>query len=592
MSSSNAGAFTSNASPPGPIDEKIGGDTRLIQSSSTQSQSLTLPRLQWKISRKTLVYLRLLIFIILEMGYIILAAVCLAKPVPLSLHFNFAAEKVEGGFTVVFIVWQSIAILMGAYFAADAFSREWSFQLTHIAPGTDRNSLRAIDRVSTMTSGFIDRTSHLLFKKPSGTFKLAFLASISFMALSSLAPGTINVDTILIDSPTTLQIGRLVLSHATDDKFAKSITTIDRANLILRLEMIEHSPFGLNLEPNMLTVVPRVDLASFNGTIEYNSDVIEFHHDCHWEAPRFFYTSDDDVIIPAADQQWYGATVGLGLTYPGSSVGPLYLKSYPITGEVSTSAFIFSGGNTSISIPQSNPPKPFAIDLGSLPTTFDASGAGLELEFNSSYAPLSSILICDPRLKISGGRIRVTNDGTLKVINSGETPIGNIPRSEANLIFTNAFQIALWVPEILTEVNAVNNLASIMFMPNSSTVDWNTARNIRPLDLPSINKNMDTFMLSGAKAYIDGYNKKGTNPVAGYNLETVSAMGQRQTYALSTSKWLFIAIVALFAIATLLLLAIFTSTRKTERLPFDLINVFNALSEEGGTSGSLAAQNR
>ncbi|KAF7778983.1 hypothetical protein Agabi119p4_3328 [Agaricus bisporus var. burnettii] len=591
MSSSNAGAFTSNASPPGPFDEKTSCDT---QSSSAQSQSHTLwAWLRSKNGRKTLVYLRLLIFIILETGYIILAAVCLAKPIPLNLHFNFAADKVEGGFTVVFVVWQSIAILMGAYFAADAFSREWSFQLTHIAAGTPgRNSLRAIDRVSTMTSGFIDRTSHLLFKKPSGTFKLAFLASLSLVALSSLAPGTINVATILIDSPTTIQIGRLVLSHATDDKFEKSITTIDRANLILRLEMIEHSPFGFNLEPNMLTVVPRVDLASFNGTIEYNSDVVEFHHDCHWEAPQFLNSSEGYVIIPAADQQWYGATVGLGLTNPGSSVGPLYLKSYPITGEVSTSAFIFSGGNTSISMPQSNPPKPFAIDLGSLPTTFDASGAGLELEFNSSYAPLSSILICDPRLKISGGRIRVTNDGTLKVIRSGETPIGNIPRSEANLIFTNAFQIALWVPEILTEVNAVNNLASIMFMPNSSTVDWNTARNIRPLDLPSINKNMDTFMLSGAKAYIDGYNKTGTNPVAGYNLETVSAMGQRQTYALSTSKWLFIAIVALFAIATLLLLAILTSTRKTERLPFDLINVFKVLSEEGGTSGSIAVQNK
>ena len=76
--------------------------------------------------------------------------------------------------------------------------------------------------------------------------------------------------------------------------------------------MIEHSPFGFNLESNMLTAVPRVDLASFNGTIEYNSDVVEFHHDCHWEAPQFFNTSGDGVIVSAADQQWFGATVGTG----------------------------------------------------------------------------------------------------------------------------------------------------------------------------------------------------------------------------------------------------------------------------------------
>ncbi|EKM82343.1 hypothetical protein AGABI1DRAFT_97365 [Agaricus bisporus var. burnettii JB137-S8] len=111
-----------------------------------------------------------------------------------------------------------------------------------------------------------------------------------------------------------------------------------------------------------------------------------------------------------------------------------------------------------------------------------------------------------------------------------------------------------------------------MFMANSSTVDWNTARNIRPLDLPSINQNMDTFMLSAAKAYIDGYTKNGTSLVVDFDLDNVSAMGQQQTYALSTSKGLFIATVALIGIATLLVFAIFTSLQKRERLPFELNN--------------------
>jgi hypothetical protein len=61
----------------------------------------------------------------------------------------------------------------------------------------------------------------------------------------------------------------------------------------------------------MLAPVPKVDLASFNGAIEYDSDVIEFHHDCHWGAPQFFNVSGS-IVVASAGQQWSGATVGTG----------------------------------------------------------------------------------------------------------------------------------------------------------------------------------------------------------------------------------------------------------------------------------------
>jgi hypothetical protein len=221
---------------------------------------------------------------------------------------------------------------------------------------------------------------------------------------------------------------------------------------------------------------------------------------------------------------------------------------------VGSSAYIFSGGNSSVLDRRFNPPVPFAVDLGSLPTTFTAAGAGLNLVSNSLYAPLSSVLICDPRPQITGGRIRLTNDGTLTVVTSGNTPIGNIPQSAANLIFTSAFQVALVQAEALEMGNAVNNIASAMFMANASTVDWNTAHNIRPLDLPSINDNIDTFMLTAAKAFIDGYRKNGTSLVVNFALDTVPAMEEREGLALSTSLRLFVSTTVFVVIVAVLLL--------------------------------------
>jgi hypothetical protein len=265
------------------------------------------------ISRKTQLYLRLFAFIIIEAGFIILGAVCLAKPIPLNIKVkvNLTDAEVKGGFTVVFVVWQSAAIFMGAYMAADAFSREWSAQLDHPAPeGSDVPVAETVDRISTMTSGYLDRSFHLLKGKPTGTFKIAFLASLSFLVLRSLGPGAINASTTLIDVPTTIQIGRLA-SHPQGSDFKKLFNAQDRANLIIRLEKFENSLFGFKLQPNMFAPVPNVDLTSFNGSIEYDSDVIEFHHDCHWEAPQFFNVSGT-VVVASAGQQWIGATVGTG----------------------------------------------------------------------------------------------------------------------------------------------------------------------------------------------------------------------------------------------------------------------------------------
>jgi hypothetical protein len=149
------------------------------------------------------------------------------------------------------------------------------------------------------------------------------------------------------------------------------------------------------------------------------------------------------------------------------------------------------------------------------------------------------------------------------------------------LIFRSAFQLALVEAEALETANAVNSVASIMFMANSSTVDWNEAHNIRPLDLPSINENVDIFMLSAAKAFIDGYNANGTSTAVEYDLDTVSAMGQKQGLALTTSKPFFIVTVVLAAMTMPLLLALCKSALARDRYPFDLNHVLAVWGDDG-----------
>jgi len=251
-------------------------------------------------------HLRLFLFCLIEAGFIILAAVCLAKPVPLNISLRFNDSDVKGGFTVVFIVWHSLAVLAGGHILADAFSREWSVH-ANIVPGTT-------DRVSTVTSGALDRILYIFTKHASETFKLAFLASLAFMALTRLAPGTISAATTIIPVSTTVQVARQV-TQISESNFQQFITTQRRANLIVQLEKIELTPFGFKLPTNTLMSLPPPSHES-NRTLEYDTDIVEFHHNCRWEAPSIV-VNDTVFSILAAGQIWSTTLILGGQTRAG-----------------------------------------------------------------------------------------------------------------------------------------------------------------------------------------------------------------------------------------------------------------------------------
>ena len=270
----------------------------LMQNDEEHDSRNTSPEPQLGVGKTAIVdfRIRLFLFFLMEASFIALASVCLARPLPLTLEFS--ESKIKGGFTVIFIIWHSLAVFSGGKITIDAFSREWSIQSEQIVPGTT-------DKVSTIKSGWIDRTSHSISKHASRAFRLAFLASLSLIVLGQLAPGTINVSTTIISVPTTVQIARQV-SQINDDNAEQFITSSMRANLITRLEKTEFTPFGFKLPANTLISLPPPP-NKFNGTLEYDTDMVEFRHNCRWEAPSI--VNDTDLYISAAGQTWSAALI-------------------------------------------------------------------------------------------------------------------------------------------------------------------------------------------------------------------------------------------------------------------------------------------
>jgi len=114
-------------------------------------------------------------------------------------------------------------------------------------------------------------------------------------------------------------------------------------------------------------------------------------------------------------------------------------------------------------------------------------------------------------------------------------------------------------------------------------------QDITPLDISSINKNVDDFMSSAAKAFINGYCKVGTSAEPTFDLASVPGLGEEQRLALTTSKDLFIVTVVLDVIITALLYTLIQSAPAWKGYPLNLVSIFQVL-EEGYTKERLLKQ--
>jgi hypothetical protein len=147
-------------------------------------------------------FIRLSIFLFLEIGYIILGIACHRNP----LSLPDLTPNVRGLLTNVFIIWQIIAVIPVGEIAIFVFSGEWSVQLLrtgHLVPGTT-------DKVSILTAGTLDQAAHSLAHGATNSFRVAYVASVIFFGLQSITPGIFSSALITQTKPIQLLIGNLI----------------------------------------------------------------------------------------------------------------------------------------------------------------------------------------------------------------------------------------------------------------------------------------------------------------------------------------------------------------------------------------------
>lgn len=174
----------------------------------------------------------------------------------------------------------------------------------------------------------------------------------------------------------------------------------------------------------------------------------------------------------------------------------------------------------------------------------------------------------------------MNTDNTLKVVSEGAEALGNIPKPAADTIFKQGLLTAVNTPEeYATNKSFVNSISAKLFLPNSSL---DTSNRPRPLDVPSINANMDAVMGSASKAYMTGYTPSDLDseteewvPTANFTTMSVTATKQDPKVALVTSRPLLIATMVLVVIMAIVMSGvIFTMPHHEE---FNLGNVLEPL---------------
>lgn len=143
-----------------------------FQERCSKPTSRTIPRYSFLI--------RLIIFLLLEFGFIALASAALWKPI--ILHLSFTVTEVKGAFTAITILWHTIAIYIVKDILLNVFSAEWMEQ-HRLSPNLP---LQELDSVSRLTTGFFDQTGHFASKRATGPFRLGFISSFLLILLNGL----------------------------------------------------------------------------------------------------------------------------------------------------------------------------------------------------------------------------------------------------------------------------------------------------------------------------------------------------------------------------------------------------------------------
>jgi hypothetical protein len=267
------------------------GNPKKVNVQSRKSSPRTIPRRSFLI--------RVIIFVLLELGFITLVSAALHRPI--ILHVSFTNTEIKGAVTAIAIFWHALAVYVVKDVQLKVFSGEWIEQYD----GSQSLTFQELDVVSRLTTGFIDQVKHCISKRATHPFRLGFLSSILLILLNGLGPSAIGVDLVPFDYPCTIEVANLTIGAGTDPwlNFIGTSKVAERANTVIQLEVVENSTtLGFNTtQPNILIPWPSSGSTSHNMTMRYQSDVIWHNFSCSWEKASLNVSNTD--CITTADNR-------------------------------------------------------------------------------------------------------------------------------------------------------------------------------------------------------------------------------------------------------------------------------------------------
>ncbi|KAF9442406.1 hypothetical protein P691DRAFT_789488 [Macrolepiota fuliginosa MF-IS2] len=446
----------------------------------TEEDQLTRQSIFWRVG----------VFGFLEGAFLTLSSIVLARPIILNLPENISLSEAKGGFTMMTIIWHTLAIAAAKDILLFVFSAEWMAQYEH----TGLLESRKTDRVSKLTTGVFGKTQHFLSRGATARYRLAVVLVGLFMSLGSVGPGAVIVNTIPVDFPIDINIANVTFPF----NFNTTNNTwiiFTRANSILRLELFDNVTFGFESSDNLMIPWPSKQYNTNSGRVVYQSDVLSFNFNL-WkysiEDESIFWHVWDKIFIADAKSEAFVPMDGWPTTFFGSS-------------------WLFATYDTDSS--PSNAPE---IDLGGLPTT---SCDEIEPKLNGSgFAVPRTItaLVCDPQIEVYTAQVTL-DMGTLHAVRSNNPPVGNIDSRELQQGAT----VSGLIPSLT--YNFPDSILGI----SSSTFS-------------SVTRLLFFCPEDTSKAFLDGYN--GTRPdvdtlsVPNFNMFTTPAAGQANKMVLVTNN--------------------------------------------------------